>query len=137
MDKTASFHAFVKRHLSLATRRQLDSVRLSKKAAGSTRFGWDDVVTVCRDKQQGVGLADEPLAAQVEVCKPAPAARSAAAPGGAPAAPRAAPFVPGLSTQGMTVVCDLCTSLGVGGANHPRERCYVDPKSRFHKADVR
>ncbi len=132
-DRNATFHAFVKRHLSLATRRQLDQVRISKKAAGNPRFGWDDVVTVCRDQLQGIGLADDVEAQPQVQCRPA--GPQAPAAGGAPRAP--APHVPGLSTGGPTVVCDLCTSLGVGGANHPRERCFVDPKSRFHKAEVR
>ena len=33
--------------------------------------------------------------------------------------------------------CDLCTKLGLGGENHSREWCYVDPKSRAYKPEVR
>lgn len=31
---------------------------MAKKAAGNAKFGWDDVVTVCRDREAGIGLAD-------------------------------------------------------------------------------
>ncbi len=33
--------------------------------------------------------------------------------------------------------CGLCAKLGVGGDNHSREWCYVDPKSRAYKPEVR
>lgn len=33
--------------------------------------------------------------------------------------------------------CDLCSQLGLGGDNHSREWCYVDPKSKVYKPEVR
>lgn len=33
--------------------------------------------------------------------------------------------------------CDLCTKLGAGGENHQREWCYIDPKSKVYRPEVR
>lgn len=33
--------------------------------------------------------------------------------------------------------CDLCAKLGMGGDTHSREWCYIDPKSRAYKPEVR
>lgn len=33
--------------------------------------------------------------------------------------------------------CDLCSKLGMGGDTHSREWCYVDPKSKAYKPEVR
>jgi hypothetical protein len=49
MDKGSTYHAFVKKCLDLDLRRKLDQVRWAKKASGNARFGWEDVVAVCRD----------------------------------------------------------------------------------------
>lgn len=62
--------------------------------------------------------------AAVAITAPVPAAVSAA---------RTAP-------EGQNRVarkCDLCTKLGLGGENHSREWCYVDPKSKVYKPEVR
>jgi hypothetical protein len=59
IDKTTTFHAFVKSSLDLDLRRRLDHIRLTKKAAGNSKFGWDDVVTVSRDLQAGGLLGEE------------------------------------------------------------------------------
>lgn len=67
MEKSATYHAFVKRYLDLPLRKCLDQVRMAKKAAGNNKFSWDDVVTVCRDRQAGIGLAEEE---EVEKQKP-------------------------------------------------------------------
>jgi hypothetical protein len=33
--------------------------------------------------------------------------------------------------------CDLCAKLGMGGDTHSREWCYIDPKSKAYKPEVR
>jgi hypothetical protein len=33
--------------------------------------------------------------------------------------------------------CELCTKLGMGGDTHSREWCYIDPRSRAYKPEVR
>lgn len=33
--------------------------------------------------------------------------------------------------------CDLCSKLGLGGESHAREWCYIDPKSKVYKPEVR
>ncbi len=33
--------------------------------------------------------------------------------------------------------CDLCGKLGLGGDAHHREWCFIDPKSRVYKPEVR
>jgi hypothetical protein len=59
IDKASTYHAFVKRDLDLKLRQRLDQVRWAKKASGNPKFGWDDVVTVCRDMQNGCTLGDD------------------------------------------------------------------------------
>ncbi len=95
--KYATYHAFVKL-LDVEVKRSLDIVRLNKKAQGyvsmhGTRFGWDDVVCVCRDVMSGSQLAPAPTPAPK-----APPARSAPAPRAPPPrpalAPKAAPAAP-------------------------------------------
>jgi hypothetical protein len=49
IDRASTYHAFVKRDLDQKLRERLDSVRWAKKATGNLKFGWEDVVTVCRD----------------------------------------------------------------------------------------
>ncbi len=56
LDKSSTFHAFVKRNLDLDLRTKLDQVRWAKKANGNTKFGWDDVVAVCKDMVNGCVL---------------------------------------------------------------------------------
>jgi hypothetical protein len=60
VDKASTYHAFVKRDLDSRLRERLDQVRWSKKASGNLKFGWEDVVAVCRDMQHGCTLGDEP-----------------------------------------------------------------------------
>jgi hypothetical protein len=60
IDRASTYHAFVRRDLDLRLRERLDQVRWAKKATGNLRFGWEDVVTVCRDMQHGCTLGDEP-----------------------------------------------------------------------------
>ena len=33
--------------------------------------------------------------------------------------------------------CELCVKLGMGGDTHSREWCYIDPKSKAYKPEVR
>lgn len=54
----------------------------------------------------------------------------------APAAMSAARSAPEGANKGSRK-CDLCTKLGLGGDNHSREWCYVDPKSKAYKPEVR
>ena len=61
IDRASTYHAFVKRDLDHRLRERLDQVRWSKKATGNLKFGWEDVVTVCRDMQHGCTLGDEPV----------------------------------------------------------------------------
>jgi len=65
IDPASTYHTFVKRDLDFELRQQLDIVRRSKKASGATKFGWEDVVTVCRDLQLGCTLAVEPAPSSV------------------------------------------------------------------------
>ena len=52
-------------------------------------------------------------------------------------AARSAPAVREYREGRESKKCDLCTRLGLGGDNHSREWCYVDPKSRAYKPEVR
>ena len=82
-------------------------MRIAKKAAGNHKFGWDDVVTVCRDRKAGIGLAEEPSIGLVAV---------ESKPKLAPAAPQqTSGEAPSKVEQGARRVCDLCQKLGVGG----------------------
>ena len=58
IDKSSTFHAFVKRNLDLGLRQKLDQIRWSKKTQGNLKFGWDDVVAVCRDMASGCALGE-------------------------------------------------------------------------------
>lgn len=33
--------------------------------------------------------------------------------------------------------CDLCSLLGLGFDQHPREKCFIDPKSSMFRPEVR
>lgn len=79
------------------------------------------MVAVCRDMASGCALGE---VAAVATSAPIPAAVSAAksAPDGANRVARK---------------CDLCSKLGLGGENHAREWCYIDPKSKVYKPEVR
>ncbi len=103
-------------------------VRLTKKAHGvnNFKFGWDDVVCVCRDIASGAQLAAPPA--------PAKAAQSAAAraPQPARALPQRAAVTahtggmhgstnPQASSRGQEKRCDLCAKLGLGGDAHHRD----------------
>jgi hypothetical protein len=73
IDRASTYHAFVRRDLDLRLRERLDQVRWAKKATGNLRFGWEDVVTVCRDMQHGCTLGDKPprqTAAPVQASAP-------------------------------------------------------------------
>lgn len=120
LDKSATYHAFVRRHLDDDTKRSLDQVRLAKKAAGNNKFGWDDVVTVCRDKMAGISLAEE-----IAPSAPKTTFRPAAAP------PQTHSYDKPKSK------CNLCSKLGLGGDSHAREWCFIDPNSKAYKPEVR
>ncbi len=87
VSKMATWHAF-KGYLDDPTMQVLEMVRVNKKTSGTmvTSFGWDDVVTVCKDRTSGLALTARPPAVQSR----APPARMAA-PAAAPPPQRAAP----------------------------------------------
>jgi hypothetical protein len=77
------------------------------------------VVAVCRDMTSGCALGEGSAVAQIA---PVPAAVSAARQ---------------TTVACENMKCDLCSKLGLGGDNHAREWCYVDPKSKVYKPEVR
>jgi hypothetical protein len=140
MDKQSTYHAFVKL-LDQNVKRSLDMVRLNKKAqgfAGTTtfgaKFGWDDVVCVCKDFASGTQLAEpeEPPKPVQPARAPPPARAAAAAHVGAPQGGRYDGQKGGQERR-----CDLCSKLGLGGDAHLREWCFIDPKSKVYKPDIR
>jgi hypothetical protein len=83
------------------------------------------VVAVCRDMTSGCALGE---VTEVAPIAPVPAATSAA---------RQVPVVREFRENREARKCDLCSQLGLGGDNHSREWCYVDPKSKVYKPEVR
>ena len=161
MDLNATFHAFVK-GLDYEIKGLLDVVRLNKKATGKnngsiTKFGWEDVVCVCKDRASGVQLQRPILTAVAPamVAAPPPAHTHA---GYIPPPARYPPVAAGHSHgpgghsgghggltngpggpqhSGNRHTCDLCVKLGMGGDNHKREWCFACPKSKAYKPEVR
>ena len=82
-------------------------------------------MAVCRDMTSGCALGD---VAQVVQSAPVPVAVAAA---------RQVPAVREVREHREVRKCDLCSQLGLGGDNHSREWCYVDPKSKVYKPEVR
>ena len=95
------------------------------------KFGWEDVVTVCRDMQNGCTLGDEDTKSKSVSSQP----------------PQPPTFYnnhlpttgtgPTKTGAGEKKGCGLCKQLGGGGDNHSREWCYIDPKSKAYKPEVR
>jgi hypothetical protein len=81
---------------------------------------WNDIILVARDDKYSIKLVSEEV---TPVSKPVsgPSIRSV------PTAP---------STE-HSEKCSLCKQLGQGLDSHPRERCFIDPKSRYYKPEVR
>ncbi len=78
-NRVATWHAF-KGYLDDPTMQVLEMVRVNKKTSGAAAaFGWEDVVTVCKDRTSGLALTARPPA----VPSRAPPAR-VAAPAAAP-----------------------------------------------------
>jgi hypothetical protein len=79
------------------------------------------VVAVCRDMASGCALGE--VAAEAEVPK------------------GTAPFYSNKPIRESPVKegrkCDLCAKLGMGGDSHSREWCYIDPRSKAYKPEVR
>jgi hypothetical protein len=121
IDKSSTFHAFVKRNLDLGLRQKLDQIRWSKKTQGNLKFGWDDVVAVCRDMASGCALGEAAAEAAVPV-KTTTLYSNRSATENAAREDRK---------------CDLCSRLGMGGDSHSREWCYIDPRSKAYKPEVR
>ncbi len=62
LNTETTFYAF-KGHLDAATKLKLEMVRINKRASGhmtsfGAKFGWEDVVMICRDEASGMPLAD-------------------------------------------------------------------------------
>ncbi len=74
IDPNQAYHAFAKRFLDENLKAQLDQVRWAKKANGQVRWGWEDIVTVCRDVHTGCGLAPRAKAQTASTVPPAPPA---------------------------------------------------------------
>ena len=120
IDRSSTVHAFVKRYLDLGLRQKLDQIRWAKKIQGNPKFGWDNVVAVCRDMASGCALGEADAEAKT------PAISST------------------LYTNKTTAEnnkgsrkCNLCAKLGMGGDTHSREWCYIDPRSKAYKPEVR
>ncbi len=62
VDSGQAYHAFAKRFLDENLKQQLDQVRWAKKASGNPRWGWEDIVTVCKDVYTGCALGKPPVA---------------------------------------------------------------------------
>ncbi len=131
VSKMATWHAF-KGYLDDPTMQVLEMVRVNKKTSGTmmTSFGWDDVVTVCKDRTSGLALTARPASTQSR----APPTRAAAPAAAAPPPQRAAQTG---DQADMRPVCSLCSKLGLGGANHRRDMCFIDPNSKMYRPEVR
>lgn len=70
-DKKTTYRSYVSK-FDRALKSKLDTVRWSKKASGNPKFGWDDVVTVCRDVESGCALDEEGVTQAVGVPPPPP-----------------------------------------------------------------
>ena len=104
------------------------------------RVGWEDIVMLARDKAAGVAFAPHVQPA-APACAPVPPVRQVQA---APPPPRASAAVQGggagrgaAEGQAERPHCDLCCRLGLGGDMHKRELCFIDPKSRMYRPEVR
>ena len=79
------------------------------------------MVAVCRDMASGCALGE--AIAEAEVPRiPAPVYSSKTPREIAPKEVRK---------------CELCAKLGMGGDTHSREWCYIDPRSKAYKPEVR
>jgi hypothetical protein len=79
------------------------------------------VVAVCRDMASGCALGEAMAEAEV--------------PGNPAQFYSNKPTREGAAKDGRK--CELCAKLGMGGDTHSREWCYVYPKSKAYKPEVR
>jgi hypothetical protein len=86
---------------------------------------------VCRDRLSGVSMMVEaPPKERPQLQAAAPAAHTAAAGGrNAPAG--------GAGGGPERPFCPLCRKLGIGGDLHKPELCFIDPKSKMYRPEVR
>ena len=119
----STYHAFTLRFLGDTIREQLDQVRWAKKASGNYNWGWEDVISMCKDMESGCVLSKKKSPEEKPAYPPANRGSSGgtgSAGGGAPA-------------KGSKL-CEICDRLGGFGAQtHTKEWCYCNPNSKMYK----
>jgi hypothetical protein len=99
-------------------------VRWAKKAAGNQKWGWEDIVTVCKDVHTGCALSRAP-----EPTVPLTPATTA------PRLPTGG--APGQLGRKPGRRCEICDRLGgVGADTHTKEWCFCNPASKMYKREV-
>lgn len=143
VDANQAYHAFAKRFLDKGLKAQLDQVRWAKKAAGNNKWGWTDIVTVCKDLHTGCALghdSGQPAAAHPAANHNHGHSHQAAPPSNnAPrtSPPRAAGQLGGAGGARGPKHCTICAKLGgVGADTHNDEWCFCNKKSKVYKAEV-
>ena len=106
----------------------------------NTWVGWENIVMLAREKAAGVAFAPHVQPA-APACAPVLPVRQVQV---APPPPRASAAVQGggvgrgaAGGQAEWPHCDLCRRLGLGGDMHKWELCFIDPKSRMYRPEVR
>lgn len=119
MDETAALFAFLPR----CTSDFVNTCEANRKAnvcRNSKPYSWRDIVNVARDELYGPQLVPSALQAT-----------SAVPP------PRTTPSPTTYQAPANSVKCTCCVHLKIGGDNHPRSECALDPANANFKPALR